>query len=161
MPRRRIIFSLHSWTLQNSKKNRFNHLHRKTIISVPEFQWDVIKPRVWAGAQETRMGFSQHLGFVTPDSSRFNFDQDLALQACKKNLCYTVHLSAICSKSGHCTWEKEKPQQQFTDPWIKFYEEMLPFSPDHFFHFYHTPQSTWLWAVSKFVQRTELRWTWP
>lgn len=42
-------------------------------------------PSVWAGTQEPRTGFSQHLGYVMPDSSSFNyltffltFDQDLA-----------------------------------------------------------------------------------
>lgn len=45
------------------------------------------------------------------------FDQDLASSPdYKEDLYYMVHLLAICSKTGHCVYEKEEPQQQFTNP---------------------------------------------
>lgn len=77
-PGRRTIFLFHSWTLQISKKkNRFNHLPRKTMV-MSVLQWDVITPQSKLGSRNQEWDFHSIWGMSHLTPQGLTFGQDLA-----------------------------------------------------------------------------------
>lgn len=65
--------------------------------------WDVITPRSELGHRNQEWNFPSIWGTSCLTPRGLIFDQDLqALWGCEENLCYMVHLLAICSRTGHC-----------------------------------------------------------